>query len=908
MIRLYDRKTIWSDDLETSITSEYILAGKNLWNEGKEYFKREISEDTANIQMIPVVDKKNEICCYAYQDREADRELRMLKELEKTADALLFQDVYPQIQEVTVYGCNELAYRFVRYLETQQIAVKTVGKYWGCFGYEEDGKSDVHDAYELSVYAEGMMLGGTDLYQTVIRSVSPEFECIDRVYEANVAAGRIKDAEGNLNEFLDRLRGKEIVLLGTDCRTQDTYDFLYEHGIDICCFAEWGKAGKNNIHRTLLGKKVESVEKIINSKADAVFIDSSETNGALGTDSVEIFDYYGFGRNEQFFLIRDYGEIPCTNLFHVLKDKKVFFVGDEQICSLLTDYLGKAGNINSVYVKFPLSEAVEETDIFCVVNPWFDYWGKTLKSNPKVWAFQEALIKQELVSYTEYFSRIQVLVQADLYRGRERKKYDIKGICPKGILLGKIPPVSGNVFFRGILDGHPNILKWTYTAINNNLFLYCIRLAGERAENILRVFKKMCQEELAFRMEDEFTCWDEFERRIKELLSSKEFFTSQELFVILHIAYAEMLCGYKITDLHQKIIYWEPHHFLRSDIPFMAQWLEDADIYGHTICIHRDMVVWTGSNYKFYAGKPSARFFLPGMLPEEVMAEEPACRYWEEFHVRFEDLKLHPQRELRRLCDRLGIPWSDTMLRVTEQGQERGYEGIYGFDWKPVFNQYEEFLSGFDRVRISMIGSLYQKKYGYLYESCEGFSRRELQEMFLKEFRFQEELSFDSQKEEKAYFLHMQKALRRLLWEVRKHTVMDTVVPVFKKVQIGETIAEKKEKAKFAGWKEWDRLLEFIRKQEKLVLYGTGRDCEGLLEHLDEEEQSGLIFSDLKAEYTEMFFHDRRVVAPGELLEKFTDYRILITSSQYYETMQRKLEDLGVMSDRIVCNKYQLWT
>lgn len=908
MIRLYDRQVIWSDDLETSIISEHILAGKNMWNEGKDCFKRDISKDTANIQLVPVVDKNKEICCYAYQDNEADRELRMLKELEKTADALRFQEVYPRIQEVTVYGCNELAYYFVRYLKAQQITVKTVGKYWSCFGYEEDGKSDVRDAYRLAVYAEGMMLGGTDLYQTVKRSVSPEFECIDRIYEANVAAGRIKDARGNINDFLGELKGREVVLLGTDCRTQDTYDFLYEHGIDICCFAEWEEAGKNNIRRMLLGKTVESVEKIINSKADAVFIDSGEANGALGTESVELFDYYGFGRNEQFFLIRDYIEVPCTNLLHVLKDKKVLFWGDEQLCSLLIDYLGEAGNINSMYVKLPFEEVVEETDILCVVNPWFDYWGKTLKSNPKVWSIQEALMKKEIVSYTDYFSQMQVLVLADLYRNRGRKKYDLKEICPKGILLGKIPVVSGNVFFRGILDEHPNILKWTYTAINNNLFLYCIRLAGERAENILAAFKKMCQEELAFRIEDEFTCWDEFERRFEELLSLKESFTSQELFVILHIAYAEMLCGYRITDLNQKIIYWEPHHFSRRDIPFMAQWLEDAQMCGQTICIHRDMVIWTGSYYKFFAGKPSARYFVPGGgLTEEVTMKESGCMYWGEFHVRFEDLKLHPQKELRRLCDRVGIPWSDTMLQVTEQGQEKGYDGIYGFDLKPVFHRYEEFLSGFDRFRLSIIGSLYQKKYGYVYERCEEFSRRELQEMFLKEFRFQKELCFGSPKEEKAYFLHMQKVLRKLLWEVRKYTVMDIIEPVLGEVEIGEAIAKKKKRVKAAGWKEWDRLLEFIRRQERLVLYGTGRDCEGLLGHLDEKEQSGLIFSDLKAEYAEMFFHGRKVIAPGELCEKFRDYRILITSSQFYETMQRKLEDMGVAKDRIICNTYQLW-
>lgn len=856
-----------------------------------------------------MVDEGQQVICYAYQEGEANRELRMLKELADNREALQFHDVFPEIRDVVVCGCNELAYCFVKYLERQQIPVTVTGKYWDFFGYEECRKIDLDGSNKMIVYAEGSIPQTGNLYQTVIRRVSPEFECIDRIYEANVLAGKIQDTVGNLETLLERVRGKEIIVLGTDAKAQDTYDFLYGQGIDICCFAEWREGEKENIHRTLLGKPVVNIKEAVKSKGNTVFIDCNDKNSALGTEITDIFDYYGYERNKAFFLIRDYTDVPCTNLLHVLRGKKVFFAGDERLCTMLFEYLNdkEQGNIELTYVELSQCVMMKATDILCVMNPWFDLQTLNLEENPKSWYFRETLSKQGVVSYTDYFAQVQALVLVDRYRNRGRKKYEIKEMLPKGILLGRIPPAGGNVFFRGILDGHPAILKWGYNVLNNNLFLYCIRLAGEKAENILTVFKKICREEFAFRFEEEFCCWNKFEKSARVMLSSKESFTSQELFVIFHIAYEEMLCGFKITDLDQKIIYWEPHNLMRNHFPFFAQWLEDEQLTGQTAFIHRDNIVWSGSYYKFDRGKESAFAFVPGAQADEGIPDDIEYRYWKEFHMRLEDMKLHPERELRKLCRRCGIPWSETMLRTTIDGQAWEYDGIADFDLKPVFNKYEEFLSEFDRFRISLISSSYQKKYGYTYEECMKFSRKELQEMFLKEFRFQKELRFKREQDKAAYFLRIHKMFMERLWNVRRQVLMEDIVPEFEEVEIGKSRAKRLKQVEFVGREELDRLLGWIRQQERLILYGTGKDCKGILGHLDEEERERLLFSDLKAEYTEMLFLDKPVIAPRELIGKYSDYKVLVTSSQFHEAIQQRLEDMGVTKDRIICNKFQLW-
>ena len=107
--------------------------------------------------------------------------------------------------------------------------------------------------------------------------------------------------------------------------------------------------------------------------------------------------------------------------------------------------------------------------------------------------------------------------------------------------------------------------------------------------------------------------------------------------------------------------------------------------------------------------------------------------------------------------------------------------------------------------------------------------------------------------------------------------------------------------------KEIDSIVRFVRSQEKLILYGIGKDCSGLLERLAIAEQARILFCDKKAAQGECMFFGQRVLAPQELCDKYQEYNILITSSMYGSGILRELKDLGVSSDRITCNTVQLW-
>ncbi len=227
----------------------------------------------------------------------------MLQELEEAEDAIQFTDFFPEYNEVVVGGCNELAVSFVEYLKKLGIAVSVAGQHWSCLGYDDVllPEQEWSGAGRLTVYAEGVLPKTGNLYEDLQRSVSPEFECIDKIYEANVLEGRINDTNGNFDELVERLKEeREVVISGTHSTAQDMYDLFYSRGVDIYGFAVYDSAEGVNGFSSLLGKPVISLANAMKDLRRPIFINCQDTYSALGGNE-EYFDYYGYKRNKQFF-------------------------------------------------------------------------------------------------------------------------------------------------------------------------------------------------------------------------------------------------------------------------------------------------------------------------------------------------------------------------------------------------------------------------------------------------------------------------------------------------------------------------------------------------------------------------------------------------------------------------------
>lgn len=148
-------------------------------------------------------------------------------------------------------------------------------------------------------------------------------------------------------------------------------------------------------------------------------------------------------------------------------------------------------------------------------------------------------------------------------------------------------------------------------------------------------------------------------------------------------------------------------------------------------------------------------------------------KYWNEFTIKFENLKLHPKEEFMMICDKLGIEFHDSLLKTTCHGKQMKNQGMDGFDLKSVYNLYEEYFSVFDLMRISLMAASFQKQYGYPYTNCLDFSRRELQDMFLKEWRWERLFPEHIIGKDEMIMEDVSRMIRDWLWKVRVEEVMD---------------------------------------------------------------------------------------------------------------------------------------
>lgn len=730
--------------IDAAILKEYVILDQDVWKNVREIFNKG-GRNHRRVIPLPVLDIDHNLICFAYEDMDANREIRMLRELKEARGALQFSDIFPEYKCVKIYGFNELAYFFVDYLKDQNVQVRLDSEMWQGFFVDEECQYPEYEC--MSIYAEGTWEKTRNWKENLLRSASVEFECVDKIYEANIKNNYIGNASEGDKALLERLRGeKEVILCGTGMKAQDAYDFLIGNGVEVCCFAV-NELNVRQIHR-LFGKKIIGIDEAIYTYRNPVFIDCTSKYSAWGLGDVDYFDYIGYRRNENFIMLRDYVEVPDNNLLNALGNSKVVLAGDRYLCSKLYEYLTRKmisvigylctlqGDVRPENIPEVSVDDVSE-DIMCLIaEPAYYSFAKggdvgIEEKNQRIAYLKE----QNIDNYTDYFGDMTPFINIE-------KEIDIKyatnSLMPKRVVLGSILGHSGNYFFKALLDSHPFILWIHYIDLNEQIFWLCIRLSTERAENIPDLFCKFIEENT-----QSIVNQPQFVAKMKQLLECNSRFTSQELFVMFHIAYMHMY-GMDVTeeDIKNMIIYWEPHYLDLHKLEECVEWLGTKEMPCDIINVVRNAISQRGSAIKnpwcFEKGIKEAYYEVLESIPLEYKKYEQSDR----LIVKFEDLKCRPKEVLQDICKRWDLEWSDTLMQVTWKGQEAVYSDVLqevrGFDLKPVYNMYENFFSEYDRLRILLIHAPVQKKYGYPYVETDQFTRKVLQEMFLKAFRFEE--------------------------------------------------------------------------------------------------------------------------------------------------------------------------
>lgn len=636
-------------------------------------------------------------------------------------------------------------------------------------GFFRGEECEVEDYACLTIYAEGIVGVKKHLFENMLRSVSVEFECIDRIYEENIKSGVFCNAEGTWEELAERLRGEaEIVIIGIDIAAQRTYGFLRKNGVNACCFM-----GPGQHWYKMFGKPVLERSEIRNAYRDPVYIECTSKGSAWGIGDVDYYDYIGCERNKRFILIRDYIEVPDDSVMDALRDRKINLLGDLYLCQRLSEYLIQNGiTVLDCLGMLPQDDIFKETS-----GRQIDYIDKDI-----TWLIVKAEVwdgdvtwkkeKEQVVSFIRekgIKDYIDCFCGMETYINVEERKCPVpEQLRPKKIVIGAINDHSGNIFFRGLLDSHPSVLMIAdYSHLNNNLFWICVSLSMVNARNILSVFWRI-YESIAVEAIYNKKLFDE---KMVQLLEHEDQVTSQQLFVMFHIAYMYM-DGKNITasEINNMIIYWEPHDLPRDMVEDFAKWV-GGGISCSIINIVRNRCMQIGSRIKM-------RLFK-GMVPNrsDVLVSyklnEKEYDKVDRLTVRFEDLKCEPRSVLTDICNRLGIPWAESLMRTTCHGKKDSWfnaeQVVSDFDLRPVYDTYEKYFTELDRLRIMVFYGPWQRKYGYSYVELMQFSRRELQEIFLKSYRI-EDITGLYKIDETG--ISIQKNIRNWLQELRMHETL----------------------------------------------------------------------------------------------------------------------------------------
>lgn len=758
-----------------AISRKCVVLDENIWINARHFFA--YYEPVLNEHvLLPVINGQGQLTCFAYEDVHANREIRMLRELMEQPDALKFSDIYPDISCVKIHGFNELAYYFAKYLEMQDIPVQVDGDMWEGFFEGKDCKT--LDYSHMTLYAEGIGVKPKNWTENLLRSVCVEFECIDKIYEANIKNGIINNANGDWEHGVkEYLCDKKIAVMGTDPAAQDVYDFLLMHGIETYCFVN---ESLEEGERRLFGKKIcTSLELMKECGGDIVFIDGEHKNSAWGNRILDYYDYIGYKRNESYFMIRDYVDVPRSGLKHALADSEIVLIGNTLLCERVREYICKKvllNQANPVYADI-LQEEDEylpdmpmidirdiRDDMVClIVIPEFADDNLLRFSWDKKKRMISHLKEMGINNFTDYFfytlSFIDIIRELDTKRVRD-------SLMPKMNMMGSIEAHNGNVFFHGLLDNHPSVMLMDYDFFSKNIFWVSACLANREPKDIVpllyRVFPSECKEEILPELKT-------FIKKVEQLLVDGEKYTSQELFVIFHIAYM-YIYGKDITAISDKIIYWEPHCVDTTVVEEFPRWLEVSGICCNIVNVVRNICVRNGAIVRDYVCSGFYQLLgcvaIAGLSLEK--GDDALCK---RYVVKFEDLKCRPRETLHKLCNVWGLPWSETLLEVTFHGKKWGYDNrgemVYDFDLTPVYNRYEEYFSESDWFRVALINTSWQKKYGYPFVDASEFSQRELQEMFLKSFRFDKFRQYRDDKVRLDDRIFEMNKIRDRIWENR---------------------------------------------------------------------------------------------------------------------------------------------
>ncbi len=359
--------------------------------------------------------------------------------------------------------------------------------------------------------------------------------------------------------------------------------------------------------------------------------------------------------------------------------------------------------------------------------------------------------------------------------GRDVKIEELNRIiidCPTGAY-------SGNIFMCGILDAHPNLLTVKDFGMAGFPYIYERCMKGRTVKEIKNAIESSNNPAIMKEIQVLFVPtgqgkelfpvprWNHFWDSLDEYFGNK-IPRIHELYRAFFLAYNKELWGERknriipairatthsnaivIRNNLKKIVYdsfkyRKQIQIIRNPIMKYASQISTALKKPLLTGWYDNLAKWNGVGRSTYI-LPEDRYMSLKWVKKDEINDNTRI-------IRFEDLKLNAEKGLKSLCSFIDIPFSETMLHTTSNGQRSVYYSpvnkvIDDFDPKPAIDYKSDYFAEEDIYRMELVLKKELKTFGYSYRCYDGkeYSDDKVVEMFKKPFRFY-----------KYYYTHIQR-------------------------------------------------------------------------------------------------------------------------------------------------------
>lgn len=330
---------------------------------------------------------------------------------------------------------------------------------------------------------------------------------------------------------------------------------------------------------------------------------------------------------------------------------------------------------------------------------------------------------------------------------------------------------SGSDFFNMVLDSHPSLLTIAWHGLASFPVVYKIFFEGKTASEAIERLKHPVGEAenflwysnirnaLTYRYNERLP---RFFEALESVLDSQKVYGAADCFRAFYIA-INAAVGRTFRQRIAPAIFYDQHRgdWQRKSVTYFGFSLQRQEAmkeemlqgfrYRKTVGIVRAPISTLGTTQNFMLTygpnqyQPNPLVFLKYYASGEpygcyIDADDPKLESTRQ--VRFEDLKLFPRETTEALCAFLRIPWSETCLHITTNGEDSGImDGTEGFDITPVYKTHPEHLSALDSYRIELLNAKNFEVWGYKLRYYDGqkYSPDELKKLFDLPFKVEQQ-------------------------------------------------------------------------------------------------------------------------------------------------------------------------